>query len=154
MPSKTLVDDPACYVSWNFTPLRQVILNNIGCRFEAVRNDIITGRERILCDARGHLEMMQEELWVHIISNIFSLIPRIKCRRTSYSGFVELEREYGAIGRKLNHAHEQFNITSDAVIAKLHNIICDHDRNSLSKRLPASIFSRPVPAFLQDADEA
>jgi hypothetical protein len=67
---------------------------------------------------------------------------------------VELEREYGAIGRKLGHAHEEFNIASDTVTAKLHNIIRDHDRNSLSRRLPTSIFSRPLPAFLQDADEA
>lgn len=56
------VDDPACYILWNFTPLCQVILKNIGCRFEAVRGDILTGRERILRDARSHLEMMQEEL--------------------------------------------------------------------------------------------
>ena len=78
----------------------------------------------------------------------------MKCRRNSYSEFVELEREYGTIGRKLDHAHEQFNIASDAVTAKLHNIIRDHDRNSLSRRVPASIFSRPFPAFLQDPDEA
>lgn len=78
----------------------------------------------------------------------------MKCRRNSYSEFVELEREYGANGRKLNHAHEQFNIASDAVTAKLHNIIRDHDRNSLSRRLPASLFSRPFPTCLQDADEA
>jgi hypothetical protein len=78
----------------------------------------------------------------------------MKYRRNSYSEFVELEREYGTNGRKLANAHEQFNIASDAVTAKLHNIIRDHDRNSLSRRLPASIFSRPFPAFLQDTDEA
>jgi hypothetical protein len=50
------------YVLWKFTPHRQVIIKNIGCRFEAVHSDILTGRERILRDARSHLEMMQEEL--------------------------------------------------------------------------------------------
>jgi len=64
---------------------------------------------------------------------------------------VELEREYGAIGRKLGHAHEELSIAGDAIIAKLHTIIHDHDRNSLSKRLPASVFSRPLPACLQEA---
>ena len=67
---------------------------------------------------------------------------------------MELEREYGAIGRKLDHAHEEFNIASDAVTAKLHNIIRDHDQNSLSRQLTASIFSQTSPAFLQDVDEA
>jgi hypothetical protein len=45
-----------------FYPSSQVILKNIGCRFEAVRSDILMGRERILRDARSHLEMMEEEL--------------------------------------------------------------------------------------------
>lgn len=88
------------------------------------------------------------------LSTALSLIQPTKYRRHSYFEFVELEREYGAIGRKLDHAHEEFNIASDAVLAKLHSIIHDHDRNSLSRRLPASVFSQPLPAFLQDADEA
>jgi hypothetical protein len=62
VPSKTSVDDPACSVLRNFTSLHQVILKNIGCRFEAVRSDILMGRERILRDARSHLEIMHEEL--------------------------------------------------------------------------------------------
>ena len=86
--------------------------------------------------------------------SILALIHKTKRRRNSYSEFVETEREYGAIGRKLNHAYEEFNVASDATTANLHNIIHDHDRNSLSRRLPASIFSRRLPAFLQDAHEA
>jgi len=34
----------------------------MGSRFEAVRGDVLIGRERILHDARSHLEMMQDEL--------------------------------------------------------------------------------------------
>ena len=62
MTSKTSVGNPACIALWNFTPLRQVILKNIGCKFETVRDDVLASRKRILRDARSHLEMMQEEL--------------------------------------------------------------------------------------------
>lgn len=61
MPSKTSVLTTITLHFTEFTPFRQVILNNIGSRFEAVRGEVVTGRERILRDARSHLEMMQDE---------------------------------------------------------------------------------------------
>lgn len=59
----------------------------------------------------------------------------------------EIENEYGAVERKVGSAFQAVEMAGDTVNASLRDILQDHDRNRVSKRIPP-LLSRALPSWL------
>ena len=79
---------------------------------------------------------------------VFLLIFYALCSIRHYNDLVDMEEEYATFCRNLNQGFEELAKTDHVVNVSVKNIIGTHDRRSLSKKLPLTLFSPTFPASL------
>ncbi|KAF7350466.1 hypothetical protein MVEN_01352100 [Mycena venus] len=105
--------------------IQEVVLEKITQRFDHVRNDVRIGRDSILCGAAANLESMCAESEGH------------------FNTLVDLEEEYAAYHRKIILGIDDMQKSAEVMSNTLGQIIQHHDRRSLSKKLPTTLFTLP-----------
>jgi len=105
--------------------MNEVVLQKINLRFDHVKNDVRIGRDTILRGAAANLEGMCTESEGH-----FNIL-------------VDLEEEYAAYHRKIILGIDDMQKSAEVMSNALGQIIQHHDRRSLSKKLPTSMFTLP-----------
>lgn len=63
------------------------------------------------------------------------------------NAFFEIENEYGAIERKVGSAFQAVEMAGDSASTGLRDILQDHDRNRVSKRI-APLLPRTLPSWM------
>ncbi|KAJ7128046.1 hypothetical protein C8R46DRAFT_1363623 [Mycena filopes] len=109
--------------------IQTVVVANISQRMDRVKSDVRTGRESILRGAAANLESMCAESEAH------------------FNTLVDLEEEYSAYHRKIIAGWDDMKKSTEAMSDVLGQVIQHHDRRSLSKKLPTTMFT--VPAILR-----
>lgn len=66
-----------------------------------------------------------------------------------YNHLIELEAEYASFGRKLSHALDDLTVANRNVHTDIEKIIQAHDRGSIVKHIPKSLFGGKLPASIQ-----
>ncbi|KAF7349256.1 hypothetical protein MSAN_01715100 [Mycena sanguinolenta] len=102
-----------------------VIVENITHRFDHVRKDVRIGRDTILRGATANLEVMCAESESH------------------FNVLVDLEEEYAAFHRKIISGMDNMQKNAELFSDTLGDVVQHHDRRSLSKKMPASLFTLP-----------
>ncbi|KAH9933688.1 hypothetical protein B0H21DRAFT_825760 [Amylocystis lapponica] len=105
--------------------ISQVIMQRIGRRLEGVRDDIRAGREALLAEAASDLFEMRAESVGH------------------FNRLIDLEAEYAKFGRSIIDGFEDMTRLNQEICGDLGRTVEDHDRNTMSKKMPVSLF----PAF-------
>ncbi|KAJ7770528.1 hypothetical protein B0H16DRAFT_1881531 [Mycena metata] len=109
--------------------IQTVVVERISRRFDDVQSDVRAGRDAILRGAAENLESMCGESEAH------------------FNTLVDLEEEYAAYHRKIIAGWDDMHKSTAAMSKALGQIIQQHDRHSLSKKLPPTMFT--VPAILR-----
>ncbi|KAJ3554816.1 hypothetical protein NM688_g2911 [Phlebia brevispora] len=109
------------------TELQEAILYKINGKVESVKYNVRIGRERLLAEAVADLFSMHEES-----------IDR-------YNALIELEADYATFGRNLTHSLDDVVRADQDLRDNIRKIVETHDRHTLSKKMPSSIFG-PTPA--------
>ncbi|KAF8892601.1 hypothetical protein BD779DRAFT_1784199 [Infundibulicybe gibba] len=112
----------------------QVIVDRTSQRFEKVESDIHAGRMAILQETADKLREMRSESVDH------------------FNTLIDLELEYASYHRKIIDGLEEFIKTTDDNSNNINDLIKNHDRHSLSKRFPTSLFPTSLPAILSKPD--
>ncbi|KAJ6499711.1 hypothetical protein C8R47DRAFT_296876 [Mycena vitilis] len=105
--------------------IQEVIVENISQRFDHVRKDVRIGRDSILRGAAASLEGMCVESEGH------------------FNNLVDLQEEYAAYHRKIILGIVDMQESAEVMSNTLGQIIQHHDRHSLSKKLPTTMFKLP-----------
>ncbi|KAF8877620.1 hypothetical protein BD779DRAFT_1556937, partial [Infundibulicybe gibba] len=132
----------------------QVIIDRTSQRFEKVESDIHAGRMAILQETADKLGEMRSERYVHIASTCWTPRPMPPTSVDRFNTLIDLELEYASYHRKIIDGLEEFIKTTDDNSNKINDIIKNHDRHSLSKRFPASLFPTSLPAILSKPDSS
>ncbi|KAJ7039833.1 hypothetical protein C8F04DRAFT_1231237 [Mycena alexandri] len=109
--------------------IQTVVIERISRRFDDVQSDVRAGRDAILRGAAENLESMCAESEAH------------------FNTLVDFEEEYAAYHRKIIMGWDDMHNSAEAMSKALGQIIQQHDRHSLSKKLPPTMFT--VPAILR-----
>ncbi|KAJ7512046.1 hypothetical protein B0H11DRAFT_2268225 [Mycena galericulata] len=105
--------------------IQRALVEKITRRFEHVRNDVRIGRDGILRGAAASLETMCTESEGH------------------FNNLVDLEEEYAGYHRKIIVGIDDWQKSAEVMSSALGQIIQHHDRRSLSKKLPTTLFALP-----------
>ncbi|KAJ6631135.1 hypothetical protein B0H10DRAFT_2207515 [Mycena sp. CBHHK59/15] len=105
--------------------IQEVVVDKISRRFEHVRHDVRVGRDNILRGAAANLETMCAQSEGH------------------FNTLVDLEEEYATYHRKVTLGVEEMQRSSELMSNALGQIIQHHDRRTLSKKLPTTLFTLP-----------
>ncbi|KAJ7207111.1 hypothetical protein GGX14DRAFT_698269 [Mycena pura] len=105
--------------------IQEVMVEKITQRFDHVRHDVRVGRDNILRGAVENLERMCLESEAH-----FNIL-------------VDLEEEYAAYHRKIILGIDDMQKSAEVMFNSLGQIIQHHDRHTLSKKLPVTLFTLP-----------
>lgn len=73
----------------------------------------------------------------------------IASRVNQFNNLIDLEADYGTSGRKIVDAYEQNTKINGELAQYMHEKIEEHDRNSLVKKMPKMLTTRPLPDVLQ-----
>ncbi|KAF7796768.1 hypothetical protein EIP86_007951 [Pleurotus ostreatoroseus] len=110
--------------------LQEAILSKVTGRIEGVRHSVRAGRERLLAEAAADLAEMHAES-----------VDR-------YNQLIDLEADYATFGRKLIHGFEDLIKTQEGLNTTIRKNLETHDRGTLSKKMPTSIFKTQLPASI------
>ncbi|KAI0666118.1 hypothetical protein C8Q78DRAFT_1061541 [Trametes maxima] len=114
--------DPAMYAIAEMTlRVNDVLVDNINNKFEGVRHHARLGCHGLLRDAIEDLHAIRAESVAH------------------FNKLVDLEAEYATAARGLIHGSEDWTKTSHELGRELVKALEQHDRNMLSKKMPASL---------------
>ncbi|KAJ8517544.1 hypothetical protein ONZ45_g5281 [Pleurotus djamor] len=102
-----------------------VVVRRVCERFDGVTKEVREGRDLILHEASADLERMRIESVIH------------------FNNVVGLEEEYCASRLNITARLEEVRKAGDRVEGRVREIIREHDRQSLTKKFPASLFARP-----------
>ncbi|KAJ6571757.1 hypothetical protein B0H19DRAFT_1372736 [Mycena capillaripes] len=105
--------------------INEVVAERISQRFDHVKNDVRIGRDSILRGAAANLEGMCTESEGH------------------FNTLVDLEEEYAAYHRKIIFGIDDMQKSAEVMSNALGQVIQHHDRRSLSKKLPPTMFTLP-----------
>ncbi|KAJ7910634.1 hypothetical protein B0H13DRAFT_2329167 [Mycena leptocephala] len=105
--------------------MQQVIVENVSQQFEHVKKDVRVGRDTILRGAAASLESMCTESEGH------------------FNTLVDLEEDYAAYHRKIILSIDEMQKSAEVMSSALGQIVQHHDRRSLSKKLPTTLFTLP-----------
>lgn len=70
-------------------------------------------------------------------------------RVTQFNNLIDLEAEYGRCGHAIVEAYEKSTKANRELSQYMHQKLEDHDRNSLVKKMPKRLTSRPLHDILQ-----
>ncbi|KAF4603884.1 hypothetical protein EYR38_004300 [Pleurotus pulmonarius] len=104
--------------------IHEVIVQRVYERFDGVTKEVREGRDIILHEAAVALEKMRIERVIH------------------FNNIVGLEEEYSEYRRKLTDGLSEVKRGCEAMDQQLGQILRDHDKFSLSKKFPTSLFVR------------
>ncbi|KAI0792899.1 hypothetical protein C8Q75DRAFT_751872 [Abortiporus biennis] len=110
--------------------INEVIIAKMSGKFNAVRRDIQIAQEQLLADAASDLSSMREDSIEH------------------FNTLIGVEAEYGTFGRNLTNALEDVVKSHEDVCLKMRKVVEIHDRGSLEKNAPKSLFSKGLPSSL------
>ncbi|KAI5124503.1 hypothetical protein M0805_003028 [Coniferiporia weirii] len=112
--------------------IHNAIVSNIESKFRGVRSDVRIARDSLLHEAVADLHEMREESIKHF-NNLFSL-----------------ETEYANFSRKLGAGYEVVTSVNNDICSFIQQTVNMHDRGSLSKNMPQSLFVSALPgSFLK-----
>ncbi|KAJ7136037.1 hypothetical protein C8R44DRAFT_976758 [Mycena epipterygia] len=103
--------------------IQEVVVEKISQRFDHVRTDVRLGRDNILRGAAANLEVMCTESERH------------------FNKLVDLEEEYAGYHRKIILGIDDMNKNAEVMANALGQIVQHHDRRTLSKKLPTTLFT-------------
>jgi hypothetical protein len=118
------------------------ILRNIGNAKTGMSN----GRNAILSEAAADLEGLHDSRSAYI--NLHKLKADSLFSTTHFQTLLHLEKLYSKTRRMLVEGYEEACKTNHTICQDLRQIISAHDHSSLSKKLPLSLFSSPLPPIL------
>ncbi|KAK7046685.1 hypothetical protein R3P38DRAFT_2875224 [Favolaschia claudopus] len=105
--------------------IQDVVVEKIHQRFDHVKKDVRIGRDTILRTATTNLETMCVESERH------------------FNNLVDLEKDYAAYHRDIISGIDDVHKSAQVMSNALGKIVQQHDRGSLSKKLPPSLFFLP-----------
>ncbi|KAJ7057866.1 hypothetical protein C8F01DRAFT_1256477 [Mycena amicta] len=105
--------------------IQEVVLEKIAQRFEGVRHDVRVGRDELLRTANTNLEGHCVEGEKH------------------FNVLVDFEEEYAAYVRKKITSIGDVQQRTEVLSTALGSVIQQHDRRTLAKKLPMTIFNVP-----------
>ncbi|KAK7019041.1 hypothetical protein R3P38DRAFT_2980291 [Favolaschia claudopus] len=105
--------------------IQDVVVEKIHQRFDHVKKDVRIGRDTILRTATTNLEGMCVESERH------------------FNNLVDLEKDYAGYHRDIISGIDDVHKSAQVMSNALGKIVQQHDRGSLSKKLPPSLFSLP-----------
>ncbi|KAF9500387.1 hypothetical protein BDN71DRAFT_1585915 [Pleurotus eryngii] len=104
--------------------IHEVIVQRVYERFDGVTKEVREGRDMILHEAAVALEKMRIERVIH------------------FNNIVGLEEEYSEYRRQLTDGLGEVKRGYETMDQQLGQILRDHDKFSLSKKFPTSLFAR------------
>jgi len=107
--------------------LHNAIIDNIANKSLEVRSDIRAARDALLDDAASDLFCLREESVAHL-NNLFAV-----------------ETEYANFSRSLSNGYEGALTTNRNICELVRQTIGGHDRDSISKKMPRSVFKSRLP---------
>ncbi|KAJ6590586.1 hypothetical protein DFH09DRAFT_1358779 [Mycena vulgaris] len=105
--------------------IQEVVVEKLTQRFDNVRNDVRLGRDGILRGAAANLETMRTESESH------------------FNTLVDLEEEYAGYHRKIMLGMDDLHKSTEVMAIALGQVVQHHDRRTLSKKLPTTLFTIP-----------
>ncbi|KAF8189884.1 hypothetical protein K438DRAFT_1763510 [Mycena galopus ATCC 62051] len=102
--------------------IQAVVVEKITQRFDHVKTDVRIGRDTILRGATVNLEAIESH----------------------FNTLVDLEEEYAAYHRKIISGIDDMQKSAEVFSNALGQIVQHHDRRSLSKKLPPTLFTLPL----------
>ncbi|KAF7323907.1 hypothetical protein MKEN_00612100 [Mycena kentingensis (nom. inval.)] len=105
--------------------INEIVLQHISQRFESVRHDVRVGRDNILRDAAANLER-----------------NCVQCEK-HFNVLVDIEDEYATYHRKIIAGFQDMQQTTAIMSKALGQVIQQHDRRTLAKKIPPTLFSLP-----------
>ncbi|KAF7970740.1 hypothetical protein HWV62_23136 [Athelia sp. TMB] len=102
--------------------IHKAMVTKLEKKFEGVKRDVRIARDRILQQAAA-------DFVAH------------------YDALVDLQKDYAEHCRKTTQGWEDLEKINQQICQQIDQAIEDHDRNTLSKKFPKSIFSGPIPVF-------
>ncbi|KAJ7695477.1 hypothetical protein B0H17DRAFT_1198698 [Mycena rosella] len=117
--------DPMQGIFEKLNAIHEAVAENITQRFHRVGKDVRVGRDVILRDAAEKLEAMCSQSEAH------------------FNTLVDLEEDYAKYHRKIITGLDNMHNNSQVLATAVGKIIQQHDRRSLSKKLPTTLFTLP-----------
>ncbi|KAF7323918.1 hypothetical protein MKEN_00613200 [Mycena kentingensis (nom. inval.)] len=105
--------------------INEIVLQRISQRFESVRHDVRVGRDNILRDTAANLER-----------------NCVQCEK-HFNILVDIEDEYATYHRKIIAGFQDMQQTTAIMSKALGQVIQQHDRRTLAKKIPPTLFSLP-----------
>lgn len=125
----------------------KAILRKVTGRIEGVRRNVRAGRDTLLSEAAADLSEMQVERFVP--STFYSGNGRSSLHSIEhYNTLIDLEAEYATFGRNIIHGFDDLVRADQSIRDEAKKIIETHDRSTLSKEMPATLFSSSLPASI------
>ncbi|TFK54143.1 hypothetical protein OE88DRAFT_1642744 [Heliocybe sulcata] len=109
----------------------EVIVQKISSKVEGVRSEVRVGRKMLLQDAAADLQAMRNESVLH------------------FNRLIDLESEYAGYAHKMVGKWEEMLEVNEGIQGQLRRTIQDHDRRSLVKKMPKTLFVKGLPAVCQ-----
>jgi hypothetical protein len=107
-------------------------------------------QSRLLQLAVSDLQHMHVERYSSFsIAEIVLLICVIGPSVGHFNRLIDLEAEYATRGRQLSEACEENVDINREICQYIQQKIEEHDQNSLAKKMPKTLTSRPLPDILQ-----
>jgi hypothetical protein len=84
------------------------------------------------------------------LSSTFTYSYDYKRSAGHFNELVDLEKEYAACGRTIVNGLEDILRINEGIGQRLRQTMEDHDRQTLSKKFPNTLFSSPLSAMFSD----
>jgi len=107
--------------------INEAILQQLSGRLEGVSRNVRSGRSSLLAEAVTDLENMRS------------------ASVRKFNSLIKLEEEYATFGRNIKSGLADLVKTNQAATEDIRKVIEGHDRGSLIKHMPKSLFNGPFP---------
>jgi len=106
-----------------------VVITNFNSKTTFVRTEVRTARNEILAEARADLQHIQEVTVLH------------------HHEFAKIGENYARFCGELNKKYTELNEAQEDIGERIRQMVQDHDRNTLSKKMPAELIRSIGPTF-------